>query len=65
MNSLLDRLLRLRLASSLHADDSAIREKRIAELRSLLDEIAVRADDHASCDDPIGKGELLQTTSAS
>jgi hypothetical protein len=45
VTSLLDRLLRLRLASSLDLDDSAAREKRIAELRSLLDEIAVRTDD--------------------
>jgi hypothetical protein len=64
MNSLLDRLFRLRLASSLHADDSAIREKRIAELRSLLDEIAAPAGDRASCDDDRGEGERLQTSSA-
>ena len=40
MNSLLDRFLRLRLASSLNVDDTAIREQRVAELRALLEEIA-------------------------
>ena len=64
MNSLLDRIFRLRLASSLHMDDSAIREKRIAELRSLLGEIAAPAGDWASCDDDLGESERLQISSA-
>ena len=63
MNSLLDHLVRLRLAASLHTDDSAIREKRIAELRSLLDEIAAPVGEDATRNDP-GEREWLQTSSA-
>lgn len=59
MNSLLDRFLRLRLASSLNLDDTAIRERRISELRALLEEIAVPTCDTASGNDD-GEHERLQ-----
>jgi hypothetical protein len=65
MTSLLDRLFRLRLVSSLHTDDSAIRERRIAELRSLLDEIAAPTGDEASNEADRGEGEWRQTSCAS
>jgi hypothetical protein len=65
MTSLLDPLLRLRLVSSLHSDDSAIRERRMAELRSLLAEIAAPAGDGTSTDDDLAEGEWRQTASAS
>ena len=63
MNSLLDCLFRLKLAASLLKDDSAIREKRIAELKSLLDEIAVPSGDGASCGEETDD-ERWQHTSA-
>ena len=63
MNSLLDRLFRLRLAASLLTDDSAIREKRIAELRSLLDEIAAPSGDEASDNEP-DERQWLRTSAA-
>ena len=62
MNSLLDRLFRLRLAASLDADDSATREKRLAELRSLLDEIAAPIGDGPSRDDECYGRRGLQTS---
>jgi hypothetical protein len=64
MNSLLDRLMRLRLASSLPMDDGAVRERRMTELRSLLDEIAVRMDEGASAEDAFDEDEPLESRSA-
>ena len=64
MNSLLDCLFRLRLAASLLTDDSAIREKRLAELRSLLDEIAAPSKDEASCATEPDERQWLHTSAA-
>jgi hypothetical protein len=64
MNSLLDRLFRLRLAASLLSDNSTIREKRIAELRSLLDEIAAPSGDDPSCGEETDDEQWLHTSAA-
>jgi hypothetical protein len=64
MNALLDRLFRLRLAASLLADDSALPEKRMAELRSLLDEIAAPSGNEGSCDDERDERPWLPTSAA-
>jgi hypothetical protein len=60
MNSLLDRFIRLRLASSLPLDDTIVRERRISELRALLEEIAAPGYDSALGDDDRGEGERLE-----
>ena len=65
MNSLLDRLFRLRLAASLHADDKTLRERRLAELRELLDEIALPVGDGVRGNDERGEREWLRTSAAS
>jgi hypothetical protein len=59
MNSLLDCFLRLRLASSLNVDDAAVRERRISELKALLEEIAVPSCEAASDEDE-GAHDRLQ-----
>jgi hypothetical protein len=64
MNSLLDRILRLRIASCLHSDDDTLREKRIAELRLLLEAIAAPAGDEASRHDDLRECEGLQAVSS-
>jgi hypothetical protein len=40
MNSLLDRLFRVRLACSIQVDDTTVRDRSMAELRALLADIA-------------------------